>query len=841
MIGGLDDAFDGLQVSLFVPDLWQQEAIRSLRDGEDVIVSAPTGAGKTYVFENLVENGKGLGPERQAVYTVPTRALANDKWREWKAAGWKVGIATGDLAEDLDAPVLVATLETQRERFLSGNGPALLVIDEYQMIGDRRRGLHYELAVALAPPETRLLLLSGSVSNPARVCEWLTRLGRTARVVETKERPVPLDEIPLEALPRTAPRNTRNYWQRLALGTLLSNYGPLLIFAPHRKAAEKIAWKVAEALPGDDPIQLGDSSLEQACSRDLSRLLAKRVAYHHSGLGFTERAAVIEPLAKAGQLRVIVATMGLAAGINFSVRSVFVADTQYQDGPFQRDVSPDELLQMFGRAGRRGLDESGFVVTGSKSPRLYDAHPLELRRQNELDWPTLLRRMHLATAKGLSPFTAARELSERLFSEQKVALGFRSKASPSENEEDTLFGLTPTRKEIRNHSGEWETLRPGRESTARLEESLSWIRGRYRPSEGNPELVRSLLPPKTRLCRLEDSPEFGRRYGVEVAVANAAEDGRFLLTKAARKQAREQFEDSRVSLEEAELLIPDLLASMIDPAIPETVVTRGKTLFLTGHVRDVEIPVLLDSSDLALHQPESRNRTIESETHYTDEESGELLEPAAGTAAHAWRKLRLIDDNGIPTGRGVLFSFFQGGEGLAIAAALEDPHYPVDELVLHLANLRAGHRFELDSVPQVDTIVPSVGSERLAHACRQAHGPVDFEGYLQLGLPIHYGEGAAEVIALMLEGKLHQLLAHSSHLEFGSGDVERAFVEWLSLLRHIHHAPDQEDDRWRQLKEAARDQLERRDRRSPLASLPRLPATTLQKRPQRGISFRDLS
>ncbi|NBV78474.1 MAG: DEAD/DEAH box helicase, partial [Verrucomicrobia bacterium] len=143
---------------LILPDHWQQVALAALRRGEDVIVQAPTGAGKTHVFELLVESGhKG-----QAVYTVPTRALANDKRAEWQAEGWDVGIATGDLSENLGAPVVVATLETQRHRFLEGQHPDLLVVDEYQMIADLRRGAAYETVLALAPQETQLLLLSGS-------------------------------------------------------------------------------------------------------------------------------------------------------------------------------------------------------------------------------------------------------------------------------------------------------------------------------------------------------------------------------------------------------------------------------------------------------------------------------------------------------------------------------------------------------------------------------------------------------------------------------------------------------------------------------------------------------
>ena len=127
----------GFPINLSLPDLWQQEAVRYLKAGRDVIVDAPTGAGKTRIFELLVESGlKG-----QAIYTVPTRALANDKRLEWLRKGWDTGIVTGDLSEKPDAPVVVATLETQRERILRGDGPALMVVDEYQMLGDPVRGL----------------------------------------------------------------------------------------------------------------------------------------------------------------------------------------------------------------------------------------------------------------------------------------------------------------------------------------------------------------------------------------------------------------------------------------------------------------------------------------------------------------------------------------------------------------------------------------------------------------------------------------------------------------------------------------------------------------------------
>src|SRR6185295_14981859 len=226
----------GLEINLVVPDLWQQDAVRALRDGKDVVVQAPTGSGKTYIFELLYPTLK-----EQAVFTVPTRALANDKLAEWRRRGWDVGIATGDLAMNLDARVVVATLETQRARFLRREGPRLLVVDEYQMIGDPVRGVHYELAIALAPPHTQLLLLSGSVQNPQDVVAWLRRIGRNAVLVEHRERPVPLEEVDLQRLPDSQFVDSRNFWARVVGKALRADLAPLLIFAPRRNASEEMA------------------------------------------------------------------------------------------------------------------------------------------------------------------------------------------------------------------------------------------------------------------------------------------------------------------------------------------------------------------------------------------------------------------------------------------------------------------------------------------------------------------------------------------------------------------------------------------------------------------------
>jgi hypothetical protein len=160
--------------------------------------------------------------------------------------------------------------------------------------------------------------------------------------------------------------------------------------------------------------------------------------------------------------------------------------------------------------------------------------------------------------------------------------------------------------------------------------------------------------------------------------------------------------------------------------------------------------------------------------------------------AYAWRQLGLVTDDGTPTRRGILFSFFQAGEGLAIAAALEDETYPIDDLVFDLANIRAGPRFAGEDAP--------LGG-RLGILCQRIYGRADHPGYLEMGVPVHYGSGAAEVIRELVANSSSRYRMTNESLR--SGDIERALMEWRSLLRHIVGAPRLEGDRWRSLQEAA--------------------------------------
>lgn len=407
--------FEALQ-QLRLPDAWQAEAIRALADGEDVIVQAPTGAGKTFIFEQYFQQKRGPG---QVIFTVPTRALANDKFAEWNRLGWPVGITTGDLSFQPEAPLIVATLEAQQQPAQA----ALYVIDEYQWLADPLRGNHYEGTLLSLPAKTQLLLLSGSVANPGVVRDWLLRLqrGRKVTMVEQRERAVPLDELEIDSLARQVPDAITGYWTRRLAGALREDLGPILVFAPHRKEAEKIAKEVAARIPCPQPLRLTRDQ-ENAAGPDLAKLLNQRVAFHHSGLSYVQRAGLVEPLAKGGQLRVVVATLGLSAGINFSLRSVLVTGTSFTAGGLPREVTPSDLLQMFGRAGRRGLDEQGYVLVSERSPRLGQARAGHLRRGAPLPWRPLLREL----ARGVPIAQAAADFQRKLFTTEIIPLGIES-------------------------------------------------------------------------------------------------------------------------------------------------------------------------------------------------------------------------------------------------------------------------------------------------------------------------------------------------------------------------------------------------------------------------------
>jgi superfamily II RNA helicase len=185
----------------FVPDPWQSEALAAL-DESDVVVSVPTGSGKTYVAVEAAR--RAMEDNRTVIYTSPLKALSNTKFTEFSRIFGpdKVGILTGDRQENGQAPLLIMTTEILRNLLYdAASGEidvrldtlGLVILDESQYLADPERGVVWEETIIFCPSQAKLLLLSASIGNPQDIADWLTSIRTTAcRLVRHSKRTVPL-------------------------------------------------------------------------------------------------------------------------------------------------------------------------------------------------------------------------------------------------------------------------------------------------------------------------------------------------------------------------------------------------------------------------------------------------------------------------------------------------------------------------------------------------------------------------------------------------------------------------------------------------------------------------
>lgn len=185
----------------FIPDPWQTEALSAVSD-TDVVISVPTGSGKTYVAVEAAR--RAMEDNRTVIYTSPLKALSNTKYAEFsKIFGpHKVGILTGDRQENGQAPLLIMTTEILRNLLYdAASGEidvrldtlGLVILDESQYLADPERGVVWEETIIFCPAQARLLLLSASIGNPQDIADWLTSIRSTAcRLVRHSKRTVPL-------------------------------------------------------------------------------------------------------------------------------------------------------------------------------------------------------------------------------------------------------------------------------------------------------------------------------------------------------------------------------------------------------------------------------------------------------------------------------------------------------------------------------------------------------------------------------------------------------------------------------------------------------------------------
>ena len=348
----------------------QEEALYAWAACEDgVLLSAPTGTGKTLVAEAAVYEGLRTG--RSVYYSTPLIALTDQKLLELQetVARWGydrnvVGLVTGHRTVNPDAPIKVVVAEVLLNRLLHPEAfdfadVGAVVMDEFHNFNEPQRGIVWELALSLLPRHVRVMLLSATVGSAHEFVNWMARsLNRRVTLVEGTERKVPLHFhwIGDELLP--------DFLERIAQGE--ERRTPALVFCFDRN----VCWDTAEVLRGKDLFvegqrdallkRLDDFDFSVGSGNKLRTFLARGIGIHHAGL-LPRYRRIVETLFQEKLLQVCVCTETLAAGINLPARSVVL--TTLVKGPRDKKklIDPSSAQQMFGRAGRPQFDKEGHV------------------------------------------------------------------------------------------------------------------------------------------------------------------------------------------------------------------------------------------------------------------------------------------------------------------------------------------------------------------------------------------------------------------------------------------------------------------------------------------------
>jgi superfamily II RNA helicase len=421
----------------FPLDPFQEQAIRALEAGQSVIVSAPTGAGKTLIAEFAID--LALATNRRLAYTTPLKALSNQKYGDFcRTYGAEhVGILTGDVKVNPRAPVLVMTTEILRNMFYGGGLPGLgwVVLDECHYMGDEGRGTVWEEIIVNAPPDVALVALSATVANVKEIADWIGLVHRPIVAIHHPERPVPLsygvadlagevhaiDAVRsgraqvIGAEPARGERDhdrgrwyTRRVVEPTAMIEALETRGwlPAIYFIFSRAGCERAMDTVlgegrSLLTPGqqDDvdhainaAVAESPSIAESPLNQTIFSALRLGIGLHHAGI-LPSLKRLIEQLFERGLCKVVFATETMSLGIHMPARSVVLQGlTKRTDRGF-RGLTHNQLTQMAGRAGRRGIDREGQCVIAIDARdgledivRTIDADPEPIESQFKLGY-----------------------------------------------------------------------------------------------------------------------------------------------------------------------------------------------------------------------------------------------------------------------------------------------------------------------------------------------------------------------------------------------------------------------------------------------------------------------
>ncbi len=337
----------------------QEEAVLEIVTGSNVILSTPTGTGKSLVA--IGAHVAALAAGERTYYTAPIKALVSEKFFALVAlfGAANVGMVTGDSSVNADAPIICCTAEILANEALRYGEEANIgqvVMDEFHFYADPERGWAWQVPLLLLP-HTQFVLLSATLGDVTELRADLSRrTGRETVEVTGSERPVPLSyryaETPIQE----------------TIETLIAD-GKAPIYIVHfaqAQAAERAqalsSLKLITRAQRDEIADaIGDFKFTTGFGKTLSRLVRAGIGVHHAGM-LPRYRRLVEQLAQRGLLRVICGTDTLGVGINVPIRTVLLSGLAKFDGTKMRQLNAREFHQIAGRAGRAGFDTAGDVV-----------------------------------------------------------------------------------------------------------------------------------------------------------------------------------------------------------------------------------------------------------------------------------------------------------------------------------------------------------------------------------------------------------------------------------------------------------------------------------------------
>ena len=394
---------------------FQRRAVQAVRSGANLLVSAPTGAGKTLVAEYAIEDAVRRG--KRCIYTAPIKALSNQKYRDFRDdPEINVGLMTGDVTINPGAQVLIMTTEILRNAIFEDpralDDIEYVVFDEVHYMDDLERGTVWEESLIFAPASIRFICLSATIDNIEQLGDWIREIREQDLVtVESTTRPVPLshhmytarsgmfDDRQLAKVRKreagagkTGTRKRRKPGgrgrdgrdrndpdaDRIGFRSLLDEIQeagqlPALVFAFSRKDCQNLAFynqhrqlltpeerERMKALQLDliDLFQLDEAEL----SGEVLQLAMHGIGYHHAGM-LPIHKELVERMFTSGLLRLLFTTETFALGINMPARTVVFHSLRKFDGVNFDFLRTRDYMQMAGRAGRQGIDTEGLVVS----------------------------------------------------------------------------------------------------------------------------------------------------------------------------------------------------------------------------------------------------------------------------------------------------------------------------------------------------------------------------------------------------------------------------------------------------------------------------------------------